>query len=51
MYFTARTVKVPVTFEEATCRSLIGSPFEGTIKKVPSDPYEYTIRETGKILN
>ena len=50
MYFTARTVKVPATFDEATCRGLIGSQFEGTIKKVPSDPYEYTIRETGEIV-
>jgi hypothetical protein len=38
MYFTARTVKVPAaTFDEAMCKSLIGSQFEGTIVKVPSD--------------
>jgi hypothetical protein len=41
MYYTARTVKVPATFDEETCKSLIGSQFEGIIKKVPSDPYEY----------
>ena len=50
MYFTARTVKVPATFDEATCKSLIGSQFEGTIVKVPSDSYEYTIKETGEIV-
>ena len=50
MYFTARTVKIPATFGEATCKSLIGSQFEGTIIKVPSDSYEYTIRETGEVV-
>jgi hypothetical protein len=50
MYFTARTVKVPATFDEATCKSLIGSQFEGTIIKVPSDSYEYTIKETGEVV-
>jgi hypothetical protein len=50
MYFTARTVKVAATFDEATCKSLIGAQFEGTIVKVPSDSYEYTIKETGEIV-
>lgn len=50
MYFTARTAKVPATFDEDTCKSLIGSQFEGTIKKVPSDPYEYTIKETAEVV-
>ncbi|RTY86202.1 hypothetical protein FNW07_03650 [Flavobacterium sp. GT3R68] len=50
MYFTARTVKVPATFDEATCKSLIGSQFDGTIIKVPSDSYEFTIRETGETV-
>lgn len=50
MYFTARTVKVPATFDEATCKSLIGSQFEGSIIKVQSDSYEYTIKETGEIV-
>jgi hypothetical protein len=50
MYFTARTVKVPATFDEVTCKSLIGSQFEGTIIKVPSEPYKYTIKETGEIV-
>jgi hypothetical protein len=51
MYFTARTVKVPATFDEATCKSLIGSQFEGTIMKVPTESYEYTIRETGEVIS
>lgn len=50
MYFTARTVKVPATFDEDTCKSLVGSQFEGTIIKVPADSYQYTIRETGEVI-
>jgi hypothetical protein len=50
MYFTARTVNVPATFDEETCKSLIGAQFEGIIKKVASDPYEYTIKETGEVV-
>lgn len=51
MYFTARTVKIPATFNETTCKSLIGSQFEGTIMKVPTESYEYTIRETGEVIS
>ena len=50
MYFTARTVKVPATFDEDTCKSIVGSQFEGTIIKIPCDSYEYTIKETGEII-
>lgn len=49
-YFTARTVNVPATFDEETCKSLVGAEFEGTIKKVPCEPYDYVIRETGEVV-
>ncbi|HEX8577917.1 MAG TPA: hypothetical protein VF677_16650 [Flavobacterium sp.] len=50
MYFTARTVKVPATFNEITCKSLIGSQFSGAIVKVTSEPYKYTIKESGEVI-
>lgn len=50
MYFTKRTVKVPATFDEETCKSVIGSQFEGKIIKVQSDSYEYTSKETGEVM-
>jgi hypothetical protein len=49
-YFTARTVNVPATFDENMCRSLIGADFEGHIIKVACEPYEYTIKETGEVI-
>ena len=33
-YFTARTTKVPCTFNEPTCKALLGTQMPGTIKKV-----------------
>lgn len=47
-YFTARTVNVPATFDENTCKDLLGSNFEGEIVKVTCEPYEYTIKESGE---
>jgi hypothetical protein len=50
VYFTAKTAFVATTFDEKTASSLIGAEFEGTIRKVQTDPYEYIIKETGEII-
>ncbi|WP_298265931.1 hypothetical protein [uncultured Lutibacter sp.] len=50
VYFTAKTAFVATTFDEETAASLIGVEFEGHIRKVPAEPYEYTIEETGEII-
>jgi hypothetical protein len=50
VYLTARTAFIATTFDEETASSLIGAEFDGTIKKVQTDPYEYTIQETGEVL-
>lgn len=50
LYFTAKTAFVATTFDEATATSLIGSEFEGTVRKVPTEPYEYIIEETGETI-
>lgn len=50
VYFTAKTAFVATTFDEHTASSLIGQEFEGTIKKVQTEPYEYTIEETGEVI-
>ena len=49
-YVTARTCLIASTFDEATAQSLIGSEMPGTVKRVESDPYEYTVRETGEVI-
>jgi hypothetical protein len=50
VYITAKTAFVSTTFDEQTASSLIGAEFEGTIRKVDCDPYEYTIEATGEIV-
>jgi hypothetical protein len=50
IYLTAKTAFVATTFDEETAASLIGVEFDGTIRKVMCEPYEYTIKETGEII-
>lgn len=49
-YFTARKTMVSSTFDETTCKGLIGTQMEGSIIKVDTDPYEYTIEDTGEVI-
>ena len=49
-YLTARTARVSCTFNEAVCKSLIGTDFSGTIQKVEVDPYDYTVEDSGEII-
>lgn len=49
-YITARTAKVPCTFNELTCESLLGTQLPGNIKKVEVEPYAYLVPETGELL-
>lgn len=49
-YATAKTASVTSTFDEATCKALIGTKLPGKISRIQCDPYEYTIRETGEVI-
>ena len=51
MYLTAKTARVPSTFNEVTCKSLIGHQLPGKVCKVVTDPYEYAIPDTGEIIS
>jgi len=50
LYFTARTCTVPASFDEMTCKNLIGTEFPGSIKKVKCDPYNYNIPGTEEMI-
>lgn len=50
MYFTSRKATVPTTFNEVMCKSLVGTTMKGSIKKVECDPFDYTIAETGEVI-
>ncbi|PTQ92625.1 hypothetical protein C8P68_1111 [Mucilaginibacter yixingensis] len=46
-YVTARKCKIPSTFDEAICKTLIGKEMPGAIVKAKvEEPYEYTIPQT-----
>ena len=49
-YATAKKAYVSSTFDEVTCKSLVGTEMPGSIVKVDCEPYEYTNRETGEIF-
>lgn len=50
IYFTMRKANVTTTFDEATCKSLIGTELQGTVEKRLCETYEYTVEETGEVL-
>lgn len=50
LYATANKATISSTFDEQTCKALLGTELEGRIAKVICEPYEYTIRETGEVI-
>ena len=50
MYATVRKATVASTFDEETCKGLIGTEIPGTIEKQECEPYEFTVERTGEIL-
>jgi hypothetical protein len=49
-YATARKALMSSTFSEVVCQSLIGKQLPGSIEKIKCDPYEYTVPETGEVI-
>lgn len=49
-YATAAQASITSTFDEATCKSLVGTKLPGHISKVAAEPYDYTVKETGEII-
>ena len=49
-YATAKQASITSTFDEATCKGLVGTKLPGKIARIQCDPYEYTIRETAEVI-
>jgi hypothetical protein len=47
-YATVKKANVPSTFDEETCKALIGSEMPGKIIKEECEPYDYVVKETGE---
>jgi len=51
LYATARKVSITSTFDESTCKALIGRKLPGSIKKVTCEPYDYIIPQTKEAVS
>lgn len=49
-YATARKALISSTFNETVCQSLVGKQLSGSIEKIKCDPYEYTVPDTGEVV-
>ena len=49
-YATAKRASVTSTFIEEVCQKLIGKEMPGSIQRVPSEPYEFAIPDTGEVI-
>jgi hypothetical protein len=50
LYFTAKSCTVSTTFDEETCKQLMGMEFPGRIVKLKTEPYQFTVPETGEVI-
>ena len=49
-YATCRRCSITSTFDEETAKRMVGKQLPGSIAKVESEPYEYTVKETGEVV-
>ena len=49
-YATVKKCSIPSTFNESTCKAIIGKQMKGSIAKVQVESYEYTVPETGEVV-
>ncbi|HOS45059.1 MAG TPA: hypothetical protein PLQ69_01095 [Paludibacter sp.] len=49
-YATIKQTSVPSTFDEATAKSMIGERVPGSVQRKSCDPYEFTSKTTGEIM-
>ena len=49
-YATAKKAYISSTFDEQTCKALIGTEIAGSVQKMECPPYEYTVKDTGEVI-
>lgn len=49
-YATAKKASVVSTFDEKTCKGLIGTQIPGSVRRVECESYNYTIKDTGEVV-
>ncbi len=49
-YATSKKANIPSTFDEETCKALIGTEMPGQVVRQEVEPYPYIVKETGEEL-
>lgn len=49
-YATSKKTSITTTFDEETCKSLIGRQLPGTIKRVECEPWDSVNESTGEVI-
>lgn len=49
-YATVRRCTVSSTFDEVTAERMVGKEMPGSIERVPCEPYDFTVLETGEVV-
>lgn len=49
-YATSKKTSITTTFDEKTCKSLIGRQIPGTIKRVECEPWQSVNQSTGELI-
>lgn len=49
-YATAKKAFIPATFDEVTCKALVGTQMQGQIIKEECEPYEYVNKDTAEVI-
>ena len=49
-YASIRKCSIPASFEESTCKGLVGTEFTGRIEKFPCEDYDITDSNSGEII-
>ncbi len=49
-YFTAKKASVPSTFNEESCKKLIGRQLRGSVERLECEPYDFKIPKTDEVI-
>lgn len=49
-YATSKKCSIPSTFDEPTCKAMIGEKIPGSIQKQSCEAYQVTFKETGEVV-
>ena len=50
-YATSKRASITSTFDDAMCQGLIGQQIPGSVQRIETEPYEFTVKDTGEVLS